>query len=95
MKKNIEKSEAPNQDADYVGAGQGADAEDRERHKRFTRPQLDRDEGGEQDQGDGEQDKRFRRSPAGFVGVDHRVDEDREGGGDGDRPGNVEDPCLV
>jgi hypothetical protein len=64
MKKNIEKSEAPDQQADDVGAGQRAYAEDRERHQGLGRAQLDRDEDGEQRQRERDQAQRLHRSPA-------------------------------
>ena len=66
------------QQADHVGPGQGADAEDRERHQRLGGAQLDRDEGGEQRDRERDQADRLGRAPAGVVGVDQRVDEDRE-----------------
>jgi hypothetical protein len=82
---------------DHVGAGQRPDSEDRERHQRFGRAQLDRDEQREQQCREDDQADRLERAPAGAVGVDQRVDQGREPGGDGDGAGDVEGarPLLV
>ncbi len=83
------------QDPDDVGAGQGADAEDREGDERFPRALLDDDERGEEDQGYGDQRQGFRRPPTRGVRVDHRIDEERERCRHRDSAGDVEGPRLV
>ncbi len=52
--------------------------------------QLDRHEGADERQREGDQAERLPRGPAGVGRVDQRVDEDREAGRDRDRAGDVE-----
>ena len=52
------------QDPDHVGAGDRAQAEDREGHERRPRAALDRDEGGEQDHRGGERCRSSGPSPS-------------------------------
>ena len=90
MKKNIENSAIATSSADDVGAGERPLAEDRERDERRLRAQLDRDERGEQRERDGAEAERLAREPARVVGVDERVDEQRQAGGHRDGAGDVE-----
>ena len=63
--------------ADDVRTADRPQAEDRERHQRSARTPLDHGERAEQRGREREQQNRPRRSPAGVVGVDERVDEQR------------------
>ena len=65
-------------------------AEDRERHERLAVAALDDDEGGEERERQRAEDDRLRRAPAGVVGVDERVDEQRQTGRDRHGAADVE-----
>ena len=96
MKKNIENSDMPIEQAHDVGAAQRAQAEDRERHQRVAVRELDDDEGGQ------ERERAAPRpsvcvevQPAPF-GVDERVDEQREAARSrGRRPATSKRACPV
>ena len=69
------------QEADHVGAGDGAHAEDREGDERRPRAQLDRDEGAEQDQPRRDQCRSSAPSPSRRCSAStQREDEGREAG---------------
>ena len=87
-------SEAPVRIPTTFASGQGAVAEDRERHQRRLRAELDCDEHGDQAERQRQEADRLARAPAGVGRLDQRVDQDRETGGDADRAPGVEVPGL-
>src|SRR5215218_8405471 len=79
------------QDGGHVDAGDRAHPEDAgERHQRSGLAPLDQVEAGDQRQRDRAEAERLRRVPAGAVGVDQRVHEQRQAGGDRYGAGHVE-----
>ena len=78
------------QEPDDVRAGQGPQPEDPEGNQRRLRAQLDGDEGADQGRGERQQADDLGGAPARAAGVEQRVGEHREAGGDGHRAGGVE-----
>ena len=70
------------------------DAEDRERHDRGARPQLDRREEREQRDRGADQPQGLGRRPARRLGLDQRVDQHRDPGRDRQGPREVEAPVT-
>ena len=65
-------------------------AEQAQGHQRLRHARFDGDEDREQQRRAAEKAERPRRSPAGVIGADDRVDGEHQRGGDGDRAAEVE-----
>ena len=89
-KKNIENSDAPTSRPTTLAPVRVGSRKIRNGTSGSGGSLLDRDEGADQRDRDRDQDDRLGRAPARLLGVDDRVDEQREAGGDRHRAGDVE-----